>query len=172
MVMNEVWKDIIGYEGLYKVSDLGRVMSMPKKWIAGSGVIRKKGQTLLKLGLNRHGYYTIVLCKEKVRKTITVHRLVYEAFNGKTDLQIDHKIEGNKLDNRLCNLQALTQRENVSKNRLTTNKTSQYTGVIWYKNLNKWRASITINGKSMHLGYFMSEKEAAKAYSDKLKEVL
>jgi hypothetical protein len=170
--MNEIWKDVKGYEGMYKVSDLGRVMSMPKKWIAGSGVIRKKGETILKSGLNKYGYCTIVLCKEKSRKTILVHRLVYESFNGKTDLQIDHIIEGNKTNNRLCNLQALTQRKNLTKCKMNKPKSSQYTGVIWYKNLNKWRASITINGKSTHLGYFMSEKEAAKAYSDKLKEVL
>ena len=145
--MQEVWKDVLGYEGLYQVSDLGRVKAFESRTMMPCGGIRINHEKIMSPSKDTNGYFFIGLCKNKVRKKISVHRLVWEAFNGKTNLQIDHIIEGNKTDNRLCNLQAVTQRQNISKYILTTNKTSKYIGVSWRKDINKWTAYININRK-------------------------
>ena len=100
-----------------------------------------------------------------------VNRLVWESFNGKTDLEIDHIIEGNKLDNRLCNLQAVNRRFNTSKYYLSTKKTSKYTGVSWYKKLNKWRAKYCYKNKTYHIGYFYNQEDARDAYLNTIKNL-
>lgn len=149
----EQWKDIDGYEGIYQVSDLGRVKSF------------KNGkEKILKSSAYINKYCTVSLRKNGTTKSYIVHRLVWKAFKGETDLCIDHIIEGNKLDNRLSNLQTLTIRENTAKYNLSLKKTSKYTGVCWYKNYNKWLACIKINGKKKHLGFFINEIDAAEAY--------
>jgi len=149
----EIWKDVIDYEGLYQVSDLGNLKSL---WFGKEKFLIPK--------LNTRGYLKINLTKNGIRKGYCLHRLVYEAFNGKTNLIVDHKIEGNKIDNRLCNLQAISQRENTAKHRSTLKKSSKYTGVSWSVKSNKWVAAIRINGKSKYLGMFTNEIDASNAY--------
>lgn len=170
--MQEVWKDIPDYEGLYQVSDLGNVKSLARICIGGNGAINNKKERILKASVNSRGYLYVILYKNGKTKINTIHRIVWETFNNPTNLYIDHVIEGNKLDNRLCNLQAITQRENLSKSFLTKRKTSQYTGVSWSKVGKKWVSQILLNGKVKHLGLFKSEIDAANAYNDyKLKNV-
>jgi hypothetical protein len=159
---DEIWKDVPGFEGLYQVSNMGRVKSLAKKWICGMGTtVHQHNGKILKQRINEKGYYCISLSKNKVNKGYFVSRLVWETFNGKTDLHIDHIIEGNKADNRLCNLQPLTHRENIIKNRLTLKKTSKYVGVSYRKNVNNWQAYITIDKKRISLGVFKNEIDAA-----------
>lgn len=172
MEHQENWKPVIDFEGLYEVSDLGRVKSLAKTWVGGKGAIITKKLTILKPDVGGRGYYMVTLSRNGKVKKFKVHRLVYESFNGKTNLQIDHIAEGNKTNNRLSNLQAITNRQNVSKYHLSTKKTSQYTGVSWAKPLNKWMAMILINGKRKHLGYFTSEIDAHNAYQNYLQNVL
>lgn len=145
MEENEKWADIIG--GGYQASTLGNIKNS------------KTGKHL-KPGKQSKGYFIVSI----FGKTKYVHRLVWEAFNGPTDSQIDHRIEGNKTDNRLENLQVLTNRQNVSKHYLTTPKTSQFTGVYWSKHAQKWTARIRVKGKLKNLGYFSDESVAADAY--------
>ena len=156
----EIWKDVPDYEGLYRVSNMGRVKSF-----------QKGKEKILKLGVNACGYLHVDLCKNGIKRTTKVNRLVYETFNGKTDLQVDHIVEGNKKDNRLSNLQAITSRENNTKHRLTLNKSSQYVGVHWFKQTKKWVAYIRINGKRKHLGFFVNEIDAHNKYQEALKEI-
>ena len=155
--MKEIWKSIEGYEGLYEVSDQGRVMGI------------KRGM-VLKLSDDNRGYLKVVLCKDGIRKTRTVHQLVAEAFLGHKPcgmkLVVNH-INFNKHDNRPCNLEITTQRENTNKKHLPSS--SEHTGVTWYKQNEKWRSQIVINGKLKHLGYFNTEIEAYKAYQKALK---
>lgn len=76
---------------------------------------------------------------------------------------VDH-INGDKLDNRLCNLRFATLAENVANSKSKKGSTSEYKGVSWDSSRQKWISSIQINGKTKHLGRFDSEVECAKAY--------
>ena len=156
----EKWKQVLGYEGFYEVSDMGNVKSF-----------YNKKEKILSPRFSIHGYLCVILCKDGIKKNHTVHRLVWEAFNGKTDLHIDHILENNKADNRLCNLQVLTKRENTSKYYSISKTSSKYTGVSWDKANNKWKAHIYIDGKLKHLGRFVNELDAANAYQLELKKL-
>tara|TARA_R110000772_G_scaffold261421_2_gene379897 strand:+ start:1536 stop:2015 length:480 start_codon:yes stop_codon:yes gene_type:complete len=155
----EIWKDIKDYEGLYQVSNLGRVKSL------------KFGkERILSAATNATGYSLVALCNGKT-KAITAHQLVAMAFlNHKPcgyKLVVDH-INTIKTDNRLENLQVITHRQNCTKDKKGTSK---YTGVHWCKPRNKWRAEIRINGKTKYLGSFKSELEASEAYQLKLETI-
>jgi hypothetical protein len=161
----EIFKDIPNYEGTYQVSNLGNVKSL------GNEKTRK--ERILKPADNGHGYYRVNLCKEGKKKTMKVHVLVAMAFlnhnpDGTHRICVDH-INNNPLDNRVENLQLISQRENTSKDKKGSSK---YTGVSWHKRHNKWMVSIAINGKSKHLGYFTDEYEAHLTYQNKLNEIL
>jgi len=171
----EIWKDIPGYEGYYQVSNLGNVKSVDRyiKHSRSGGFYKKKGKYLSKKIIK--GYYTVSLSiKSKVR-AFGVHQLVSMAFLGHIpdghNVIIDHKQEGNKLDNRLENLQIITQRGNLTKAINKTKTSSKYIGVSYERDIKKWRARICIDGKSKHLGYFQSEYEAHLVYQAKLKEL-
>ena len=156
---NEIWKDIEGYPD-YQVSNLGRVKSL-----------RFNKERIMKSNINPCGYYYVVLPIQKnVFKTISVHRLVAIAFLGKSKLYVNH-ISGNKLDNRIENLEFVNQRENISHNKSTKkNKTSKFIGVSFDKKNNKWMSVIQLNGKSKNLGRFENELDAHNAYLKELEE--
>ena len=96
--MEEIWKDIPGYEGLYQVSNLGNVKSISWK---NTGAAKN-----LWLKPHNKGYYQVELVKNKVKKTYVVHRLVALAFipNPQNLPVINHKDE-NKKNNRVENLE-------------------------------------------------------------------
>lgn len=98
--MEEIWKDIEGYEGLYQVSDKGRVYGIKRNNILKPGVV--------------WGYEQVVLCKNGVCKQMKVHRLVASAFCNKRENadQVNH-INENKRDNRAENLEWCTNLENI-----------------------------------------------------------
>lgn len=98
--MEEIWKDIPNYEGIYQASNLGRIKSL------------KFGkERVLRHGLHKVGYCYIYLYKRGKGITNLVHRLVAIAFLGESDLQVNHK-NGIKSDNRLENLEYCTGSEN------------------------------------------------------------
>lgn len=112
---SEVWKPIKGYEGLYEVSNLGRVKSLERKVKAKNKygtVDRTVTEKILKYSINHKGYYLVKICNQ-VNKSFLVHRLVAEAFidNPENKLQVNH-INGDKKDNRVCNLEWCTNNEN------------------------------------------------------------
>ena len=98
--MEEVWKDIPNYEGLYQASTLGRIKNQKTKNIIYGGIKR--------------GYREVILIKDGVRKYKLVHRLVAQTFipNKENKPQINH-IDGNKLNNNVDNLEWCTQSENM-----------------------------------------------------------
>ena len=106
----EIWKDIEGYEGLYQVSNLGRVKSI-YGWCGNRFVKRTK---ILKLKINNKGYTKVYLYKNKKSKMFFVHRLVAMAFvpNPNNLPQVNHK-DGNKLNNSIGNLEWCTCSENI-----------------------------------------------------------
>lgn len=102
-IMEEIWKDIKGYEGLYQVSNLGNVKSFYNSNIR-----------LLKAGINSNKYFYVGLIKDKKRTFILIHRLVAITFIPNTEKKpfVNH-INGIKKDNRVENLEWCTQQENV-----------------------------------------------------------
>ena len=169
----EIWKDIPGYEGYYQVSSLGRVKSLER--VVGHtrhGEYTLKGK-IRKLSLNTQGYLIVRLSNGGIVKTIKVHKLVAMAFLNHEPCGykevVDH-IDNNTQNNRLDNLQLITNRENTSKDR--SGYSSSYIGVSWYKPYKKWRASIHVDNKKKHLGYFTDEYDAHLAYQNELKKYL
>lgn len=75
-MQEEIWKDIQGYEGLYQVSNLGRVKRL--KFINGTTFFDR--EIILKQSLNKRGYCFISLSKRNIKCSKTVHRLVSQAF--------------------------------------------------------------------------------------------
>jgi hypothetical protein len=171
----EIFKDVLGYEGLYQVSNFGNIKSLPREILNKGKYPFISKEKLLRINKNRDGYYQLLLCKDGKQKSIKVHVLVAMAFlghipNGTHKIVPDHK-DGDKSNNRADNLELITQRENVERYWLTQKKSSQYIGVNWSKSNNKWRAYITIDGKQKFLGYFADEYEAHLAYQKALKEL-
>lgn len=111
----ETWKDVLGYEGLYEVSDLGRVRRIGcyiSAKIKHNDKIFRKGR-VLKQNLKRNGYYTVDLSKDNIVKTTPVHRLVATAFcTHPIGKDIVNHINAVKTDNRAINLEWCTDREN------------------------------------------------------------
>ena len=115
--MNEIWKDIEGYEGIYKISNLGKVKSLSREYkhnmFGRKTVIKTSKEKILTININQ-GYEHVVLCKNGKFKQKLLHRLLAKAFipNPEDKLNINH-IDGNGLNNSLENLEWSTQKENV-----------------------------------------------------------
>lgn len=113
--MQQIWKDVKGYQNVYQVSNYGRVKSLNYNRTGKEKIIKHR---IKKIKCKNRIYksHQIGLHKDGKVKCYCVNRLVYEAFKGKiTDnYQIDH-INNNPQDNRLDNLQLLTKSENSKK---------------------------------------------------------
>ena len=162
--MEEIWKDIDGYEGYYQVSNLGRVKSLNYR--------RKRVEEQIKTLLNNHGYLCVNLYKDKIVNKRQVHQLVAEAFlNHKScghNLVVNHK-DFNRQNNQVDNLEITTNRENTNREHIKS--TSEYVGVCWSKVHKKWLSRLRINDKRKHLGFFADELEASDAYQNALKTI-
>lgn len=170
MNTKEIFKDIPGYEGLYQASNLGRIKSLPriKEYSNGNNHITK--EIILKSSNDGKGYLSIGLNKNRIAKTFRVHQLIAMAFlnhkpNGKRKIVVDH-INNIRNDNRVTNLQLITQRENTSKDKKIG--TSKYVGVHWCKRNKRFMSIIRINGKKKYLGSFNFEYDAHLAYQKEL----
>ena len=169
----EVFKDVKGFEGLYQVSDLGNVKSLKRVIKRADGIDQAIKERILKSSTNSKGYLNVTLHSKGKTKNFEIHNLLARTFlnhipNGNKGLVADHR-NNNKLDNKLSNLQLISHRLNLSKDK--KNKTSKYTGVSWIKGDNKWICSITINGRKKHLGLFKTEIEAHERYQLELSKL-
>ena len=117
--MQEIWKDIKGYEGWYKISNLGRVKSL-KKWCGNKYSIKWiKEENILSPTDNGNGYLIIGLRKDTKKKNFYIHRLVAEHFieNNLNKEEVNH-IDFNKRNNIVSNLEWCDRKENVEHSRI------------------------------------------------------
>jgi len=140
--------DLMFVKPLFTIYRLQKFKYNPSKWIP------------LKFRENTGGYLVTKINKKEYRK----HRLIYFAYNQDWDIDnnciktnvIDH-IDGDKLNNNIENLRNVTHQQNQ------WNRTKAK-GYCWDNTKNKWKASICIDGKNKHLGYYTTETDAREAY--------
>jgi hypothetical protein len=107
-------------------------------------------------------YLQINICGKRLRG----HQLAWLFVHGRLPKLIDH-INGDGLDNRICNLREVSQKENIHNFRkLPSHNTTGFLGVSYYKAGKKFSSHINLNGKKIHLGYFSSPDVAHQAYLD------
>lgn len=151
----EIWKDIQGYEGLYQVSNFGKVKSLNRTIITYNGITRNMSEKILKPRLH-NGYYNVSLQKNNQTKYCTIHQLVANAFipNPNNLSQVNHKDE-NKTNNHVDNLEWCTARYNINygthneRQALTKSKTV-YQYSLDKILLNVWKSTHDVHRK---LGY-------------------
>lgn len=158
----EEFNDIIGFVGLYKINKDGVIISLKY------GKVKILKRSVCKA----NGYFKINLYINLKRKTYFTHKLVAINFLNHTpcgyNLVVNHK-NFIRTDNRVENLEIVTQRENANQKHLKNS--SKYIGVSWCKFTNKWSCNIHINGKLKHLGRFNNEYEAFLAYQKELQKI-
>lgn len=157
VIVYEEFRDIPEYEEMYQISSFGRVKSLKRKKIA----IRKLGY--------RDRYFEVSIWKNNKGITITIHKLVAIVFLNHTpygsNLVVDHK-DNNPLNNNIENLQVITQRENIIKDREprgiygnTTKRNKKYEANLWNK------------GKNIYLGVFDTVEEASLYIKNAIKSI-
>jgi hypothetical protein len=158
----ENWRDIKGYEGIYQISDLGRVKRLPTK-VKNRFGFRITKEKILKCSKDYYGYHIASLSKNSKVEKHPVHRLVAVNFldykpNGRIDDVIDH-INNVREDNRLDNLQIIKHRENCTKD---VRGKSKYAGVSVTKGF--FKSSLRINSKKVFIGQSKNEEYISKLY--------
>lgn len=160
---NEIFVPVKGYEGLYEISNLGRVKGLMKS--------NSRKSDYLKNYLGKIGYYVVCLSKDKKTKHLYIHRLLCENFieNNNNYKFVDH-IDNVKTNNNLSNLRWCTKRQNESfSNRKKQHHSSKYVGVCFDKFNLKYKASVNENGKTKNLGTYKSEEQAHNRYLEYIK---
>lgn len=153
--MKEVWKPIEGYEGLYEVSNLGRVKNLERRIPFGYG-LRTIPERILKNNVNEFGYLYVRLYKDAKGKKHKIHRLVAQTFieNPENKKCVNH-IDGNKQNNSVENLEWVTHSENMkhaSDNKLwvSWNKGKHYTHDDWMSDEAKEKLRERMKGNKLH----------------------
>ena len=167
--MEEVWVPVVGYEGLYQVSDQGRVRSITRTRVDG----RTYQGRILKL-CEKQRYYQVSLFKNDGFQKLMVHRLVAEAFiPNPGNLPVVNHIDENKHNNAASNLEWCTQKENsnhgernrkirqaAKKKRMSV---GEVCGVFYDQNRQNFMAYINVCRKTVQLGRFDTKEEAVAA---------
>ena len=156
------WRPVVGYEGLYEVSNHGNIKSLHGRRTS----IKSKHGNILAETLNKAGYLTVGLCKKGKSTTTRVHCIVSDAFMGekKEGVYIDH-IDGCKTNNKLWNLEFVTPEDNSHRwRKLVSEKFyGKHIGISYHKIKEMWTASKRILGKNVYLGAYSTEKDAERA---------
>jgi hypothetical protein len=158
--MIEEWKDIIGYEGLYQISNLGRVKSLSRVYVCGNGRTVNKKETIISQQKNNHGYlYCFLYNGDKKIKYIHILVGLHFIENENNYPQINH-LDLNKENNIISNLEWVTNQQNTIHQ--YSLKRDLPTGVS--KRGNRYIAQTTIQGKKKHIGSFSTIELAKNAY--------
>ena len=154
MNSEEIWKDIIGYEGLYQVSSYGRVRSLDR--YDSRNCFRKK--RILKLCANRLGYLKVGLWSNGKVKHHLVHRLVAEAFiPNPNNLPIINHIDENPSNNNVDNLEWCTAKYNMNYGTIRERqKDTLIKKGIWYTD---YRDLLKIDKKEYSRLYYLEHRE-------------
>jgi hypothetical protein len=157
--MEEEWKDIPGYEGLYQVSSFGNVKSL--------GNDKSRKERIMQLIKNSTNYLTVKLCKFGKYKGFQVHQLVAITF-------LDHKpsghsivinhIDNNQLNNSVNNLELVSNRYNSICHKNNP-------GIYLHKKSGRYVSMIYIDKKRINLGYFEDKEKALQIYQKALENV-
>lgn len=93
MNIDEEWRWVFGYEGLYKVSNYGKILSVARDVMKDGMYLYKKSEKELSPFMNRQGYLRVILCKDAISAKYQVHRLVAQAFlpNPENKRTVNHK---------------------------------------------------------------------------------
>lgn len=112
--IQEEWKDIEGYEGLYQISDWGRIKSLERNYFNGKGWLKIE-EHIMKPFTDKDGYQLVRLKKDGCGRTLRIHRLVAQTYlpNGDKKPYVDH-IDGNTSNNCVWNIRWCTQKENLN----------------------------------------------------------
>lgn len=161
----EVWLPVVGYEGFYSVSNLGRVRSDSRIKSGSLGTFVSQ-EFIVSARLDK-GYVRLVLQKNGSIKSYNVHRLVAIAFISNPDNlpQVNHK-DLNKSNNNLSNLEWVTRGENIRHGIRDKKTGSKYLGVYKDKRYKSWQ--VVLNGK--YIGSFQTEEDAVFAAKKELQE--
>lgn len=170
---NEIWKDMVGFEGRYQVSTLGRIRSI----VDNHGNYQEKLKAVRPRSNNCKYLYVALSIKDKAISE-AVHRAVAKAFIPNPELKpmVNH-IDGNKLNNNVCNLEWATCAENhkhafntglrnnshVAERQLgqKVGTNSKYHNVSWDASRQKWKATLKDKGKMVFQKRFDDEIAAA-----------
>lgn len=152
--MEEIWKDIDGYEGLYQVSNLGRVRTLARYRVKAR--IRKPVP-------DKNGYMTVRLTHKKVGKTHKIHRLVAEMFIENPDgcKEVNHKNE-KKYDNRVENLEWCDKTYNVNYGTANSRRKEHSTNCL---TTSKKVAQISLSGDVIAIYPSLSEAHRKTGFS-------
>lgn len=115
MICNDTWRDVAGYEGLYKVNSSGIIVAYERVRFSG-GVFRRYKEKILNQCVNSAGYKVVDLTKNGITSTKSMHRILATAFKPVPDMDkmvINH-IDFNRQNNDLDNLEWCTQKYNVN----------------------------------------------------------
>jgi hypothetical protein len=161
------------YKGLktnIEFNKLGQVKRLPKEWM-----IKKRVEKLVNIKSNNRGYQTLCfMTEDRNLHYILLHQALAIVFLNHNpnnyQLVIDH-IDNNKLNNKIENLQIISQRENVIK--YTNDKRDLPTGVFYYnyKDKIKYRSYIYYNKKQIYLGFFDNIEQASEKYNKALEAI-
>jgi hypothetical protein len=154
---NEIWADILGFDGIYQVSNLGRIKSL-KRYVEHS----RHGSLLLQERMRKFTDddvrgFSVTLSNNGINISRVVHQVVAENFiDNPLKFNCVRHLDGNKRNNAVNNLEWFTLIDSSIISNKNIKKTSKYNGVYFDKSKGKWRA--TMNAKS--LGTFDTEEEA------------
>lgn len=167
----EIWKDVLGYENCYEVSNLGQIRSKDHVVPCKGNKTRLVKGMLKKLFINKKGYVITTLSRQNKLATFTVHQLVAQAFipGFIKGTELNH-VDGNKQNNAVINLEESNPSHNqfhaVRTGLVLKTGSSIYRNVSYINNpaaVSKWAACIRHNGKNCY-GWktFKTEEEAAR----------
>lgn len=163
---SEIWKDIKGYEGLYQVSNFGRVKRTYKNGKVKFISLKSK---------NEHGYIKISLCKNKKQITARVHKIVADTFleKRKRFFEVNHK-DGNKENNRVDNLEFVSHKENIIhsfKHGLHTKESIKYRCDRMHK-AREIKIKMTINNKVYFFDSIIKASKETKKSKNSIRKYL